>query len=152
MTFKSAGAFGYTITLPFGRHSYAIQSPPVEVGYRLIETTQAAARAQQLLEQANDLAPNDPRLVDLQMEIEELQASLVVGDNEQDDYLAQLLGPAYEQMKANQEPWELVKLAAATVSVWVISSREDAEVFWNSGGRRQGPNSPSDRKTRATSK
>lgn len=139
MAFRNADAYGYTITLPFPQgRSYTIQSPPVEVGHYLIETTQSAAQVQRLLSEIDDLPPGDPRLVEIQDELVALQDSLTIPDDQQDDYLASLLGAdVYAAMRNAKEPWELVKLAAATVSVWVIANRDAAEEYWNNGGRRR---------------
>ena len=159
MAFQSASRFGYSITLPFSSaRTYRIPSPPVEIGNFMIESAQLASDRVALtvqLAQASDeiekLPEDDPRRAVLSDEIEsavrdleELATRLTVPDGMEKDYFRSILGDAYDKMVENQEPIELVKLAASTVSVWVLSGREDAEEFWNAGGRRNPLKAPRD--------
>ena len=155
MAFKNASAFGFTITLPFGSHEYTIQSPNVEVGHALVNTTVAAGRAVEMSRELENMAENDPQRQELIEAINELASSLELPDAMTNEYFQSILGPAYDEMKANGEPYELLKLAAATVSVWVINGREAAEQYWNNGGRPNPRRTPQDRRRRtktATSK
>lgn len=147
MAFKNAEAFGFTLKLPVGQRIYEIQSPPVEVGYTLINTTVAAGRAKEIVEAIADMAEDDPAREEAQRELAEMMQDLEVPDYMTKDYFRQILGSAYDEMTANREPYELVKLAAATVSVWVINGREAAEDYWNGGGRPRNPRkAPRDRR------
>lgn len=167
MAFKSAERFGYSITLPFSaERSYRIESPSVTVGQYMIESTQLAGERLQLLQElaelqerlSGDLSPEAEKRAEkdaelLQSRLQALAEALTVPDEMQEDYLHGILGAAFDEMKANGEPFELVKLAASTVSVWVLQGREAAEDFWNNGGRH--PNShrrPQDRKARGRRK
>ena len=156
MAFKNASAFGYSITLPFGQNSYTIQSPNVEVGHALVNTTVAAGKAYEMSQALADMAPDDPDRQALIDALEELAASLELPDAMTTEYFQSILGPAYDEMKANGEPYELLKMAAATVSVWVINGLALAEEYWNNGGRRPNPRrTPRDRRQKtkkATSK
>lgn len=161
MAFQSASRFGHSITLPFGPgRSYRIPSPPVDVGNFMVETTQIAGQRVALtielgafLDEIKDLPEDDPRRDGLMTSIEEnqkliasLAERLTVPDEMEKDYFRSVLGEAYDKMVENKEPYELVKLAASTVSVWIIRGREDAESFWNSGGRVDPPKAPQDRR------
>lgn len=50
------------------------------------------------------------------------------------------------QMKANGEPWEIIRLAAETAQTWVTDGWEAAEAHWNNEGRPEGkaPTAPQD--------
>lgn len=147
MAFKSADRFGYNITLPFGEHSYRIPSPPVDVGNFMVETTQMTGKRIALLAQLDGLAEDDPERKDIERQLEDVTGVLTIPDEVEGDYFRAVLGPAYDEMTDNREPFELVKLAAATVSVWVLQGREEAEEFWNAGGRHPSPRrAPQDRK------
>lgn len=154
MAFKDASAFGFTITLPFGQRSYTINSPDVEVGHALVSTTVAAGTAYDIAEKLSELSEEDAEYDRLRQRLDELTNDLTIPDSVSGDYFKSILGPAYDEMVANHEPYELVKLAASTVSVWVISGRDAAEAFWNNGGRPPRPRrTPQDRRRRtATSK
>lgn len=45
-----------------------------------------------------------------------------------------ILGPVLDEMKANNEPAEMIKAASQTVWLDFLYDRETAEQFWNSGG------------------
>lgn len=166
MAFQSATRFGYSITLPFsGSRKYTIQSPPVDVGNFMIESTQLSGQRvalsmelMKLLKEQQDLPEDadektrvdlDGRIVDVSNAMNALTEKLTIPDEMEADYFRAILGPAYDQMLENKEPFELVKLAASTVSVWVVSGRDDAESFWNNGGRPDRPQkAPQDRRTK----
>ena len=154
MAFQSASRFGYSITLPFtSARTYRIKSPDVEIGNFMIESSQLASdrvaltvQLAQVSDEYNALEENDPRRAVLQDQLEEatrdleaLADRLTVPDGMESDYFRSILGEAYDKMVENKEPIELVKLAASTVSVWVLSGREDAEEYWNAGGRHRNP-------------
>ena len=149
MAFKNASAFGFSITLPVGDRQYTIQSPSVEIGHALVQTTVTAGQATQLAELLEDLPEGDPAAEEIRAKIRELASELQVPDSMERGYLQDILGDAYDEMKANGEPYEVVKLAAATVSVWVINGREAAEAYWNAGGRPP-RRAPRDRRKRKT--
>lgn len=147
MAFRNANHFGYNITLPFGKHSYLIPSPPVDVGNFMVETTQLTGKRIALLAQLDGLTEDDPERKDIERQLEDVTDVLTIPDEVEGDYFRAVLGPAYDEMTTNREPFELVKLAAATVSVWVLQGREEAEAFWNAGGRHPSPRrAPQDRK------
>lgn len=149
MAFKNADRFGYTITLPFGEHSYRISSPPVDVGNFMVETTQLTGTRIALLARLDDLAEDDPEREDIERQLGEVTDVLTIPDEMEGSYFRAVLGPAYDEMTSNREPFELVKLAAATISVWVLQDRETAEEFWNAGGRHPSPRRvPQDRKAK----
>ena len=166
MAFKSADRFGFTITLPFSEtRKYLIQSPPVEVGNFMVESTQLAGQRvglalelSTLLEQqenlSEDASPEERDELDAKIEetkevLAAMTERLTVPDGMEDSYFESVLGDAYGKMVENGEPFELVKLAASTVAVWVLSGREDAEEFWNNGGRHRRPQkAPQDRKAK----
>ena len=149
MAFKNADQFGYTITLPFREHSYRIPSPPVDVGNFMVETTQLTGKRIALLTRLDGLAEDDPEREDIERQLEEVTDVLTIPDEMEGSYFRAVLGPAYDKMTANREPFELVKLAAATFSVWVLQDRETAEEFWNAGGRHPSPRRvPQDRKAK----
>ena len=160
MGFNNANRFGYHITLPFGDHSYRINSPSVEVGNFVVESTQLAAQRATLtvelisLLEEQEKAGEDvssettARIEEIRKEVAQLTADLTVPDDLETDYFRSILGPAYDEMISNKEPFELVKLAASTVSVWVLHGRDDAEEFWNNGGRPGNRRAPQDRKAK----
>ena len=164
MAFNSADRFGYEIVLPFREGvRYRVPSPPVEVGNFMVESAQltrervtllmeSAVLAEQLEEagKAGDdeqVAQLTGQLEDNRDRVADLTDRLTIPDEVQGDYFASILGPAYAEMCANREPFELVKLAASTVSVWVLQGRDEAEAYWNSGGRpSRPPKAPADHK------
>lgn len=162
MAFKSASRFNYSITLPFGEgRSYRVASPPVEVGNFMVESTQLnATRAALVLEltsivgdypEGDELQDADAaRVAEIEAQLEELTARLTVPDEMVEDYFRSVLGDAYDAMTEAREPFELVKLAASTVSVWVLSGLEEAERFWNEGGRVNPQKAPQDRRRKAS--
>lgn len=170
MGFRNAKQFGFSITLPFGEHSYTIPSPSVEVGNYLAATTQLAVQRDQLMREAltvgadrAKLDDDDPKAAELDAELERLRGEfdkldegLQLPEEMEGEHFEAVLGEAYGKMVANHEPFELVKLASATVMVWVLQSREAAEEYWNSGGRANPPKAPQDRQAkrskRSTSK
>jgi hypothetical protein len=62
-------------------------------------------------------------------------AGLQLDDDAERDFNRRLLGEQYDQMLADQVPWEFVKIAAKTVFTWTIQDRDAAEAFWARGGR-----------------
>ena len=165
MAFQNASRFGYTIVLPVGNRRYTIQSPPVDVGTFLLESTQLAgqrigltAELGAFLEELSGLSEDNAEgRARLEAAIKENQEALAVLNDRltvptamEENYFAAVLGEdVYARMRENNEPIEVVKLAASTVSVWVLQGREDAELFWNSGGRVDPPKAPQDRKAKA---
>lgn len=169
MAFKSADRFGYVISLPFvagdPARNYRIKSPSIEVGNFMIESTQLAGERMSLSLNLTNLLeklavlPEDAseeEKINLQAEIEDatkllndIAQRLTIPDEMESDYFRAILGPAYDAMIENKEPFELLKLAASTVSVWVVSGRDAAEEYWNNGGRPSRPQrAPQDRRTK----
>ena len=102
MAFKNADRFGYTITLPFGEHSYRISSPPVDVGNFMVETTQLTGKRIALLARLDGLAEDDPEREDIERQLEEVTDVLTIPDEMEGDYFRAVLGPAYDETTDDQ--------------------------------------------------
>lgn len=139
MGFTSTNRFGYSISLPILGKTYDIPSPDYDTGMWLTETVTAGARIRAALDKGEDV-PDDA-----------VAALHLDGDNEVDFY-TRCLGTALAEMRANKVPLEAIKLAAATVVIWVTQDRVAAEKYWNADGRADSPKAPADRKPKTTKK
>lgn len=153
MTTKPANRFGFTLDLRVDDdHVYSVASPPIDVGRHIVEMTEALTRVEGLLSTDSKL-PAEERKGDDAVP-DELKAMLQdlhdrTPDAIRKDQLRAYLGDAYDRMVEDGMPFEVVKLAAGTVAVWVQTNRETAEEYWNNGGRRPNPRRvPADRRTK----
>jgi hypothetical protein len=132
MAFKQLEEFfDAQITLPIRGKKYVIESPDAETGL-LCQRIMASA--------ATVMAGGEIS--------EEDTAKIRLDDEEERDLYERLLGAAWGQMFADKVPWTLVKHAGSTALVWVTSSREEAEAFWEAGPKPE-PKAPQDRKAPA---
>lgn len=115
---------GFTLDLTVDdEHTYSIKSPPIEVGAYMVELSG-------LLAQIERYATEDEVPTELRDRLAALEAPEAMQENEP----RALLGDAYEAMAADGMPYEVFKLAAASVTIWVRADRDAAIAFWESGG------------------
>lgn len=152
---KPAARFGFTLSLRVDDdHVYEVPSPSVEVGAYAVEMGEALETVTRILA-ADAERPEEERLGDAAVpekvtervkQIAERAPEVLTSKGQ---FRAYLGDDVYEQMVADGMPFEVVKLAVATVSVWVQSSREAAIAYWDNGGRPRPPRkAPTDRRTK----
>ncbi|MFK0062615.1 hypothetical protein ACIQTN_25735 [Streptomyces werraensis] len=91
---------------------YRIEDPPAEDGIRIERITTLAARLA-----AGQTRENLP----------------VLDDDEERDLYRMCLGDAYDEMLADGVGWAQFKHVAMTAMFWVISDKETAQEFWQTG-------------------
>lgn len=118
------------LDLPIKGTTYRVPSPSIETGLWCQNVVEVAAA----VKAGRDISDNDV-------------ARMKLDDDQERDFNARILGPAYDEMLAAAVEWEYVKLAARTVFVWVVQDRDTAETFWSRAGRPEAPRpAPQDRK------
>lgn len=129
--------YNTTIDLPIKGKTYSIESVDAETGLWAQRMMSAAGLVEQAEESGKDITS------------EEI-ASLRLDDKQEIDLYRRLMGEAYDQMLADKVPWEWVKLAGTTTLIWCVSTRDEAEKFWNAGGSPEAKRpEPQDRKAPA---
>jgi hypothetical protein len=113
MAFEALGdLLDESLRLPIDGRTYTIPAPSAQTGLRVQAIVQVAATAAgggEVDEQA-------------------------LGDAAEMDLYRDLLGPAYDDMLADNVSWPALKHAARTVIVWIVQDVEAAERVWASGG------------------
>ena len=121
MATKALNRFGFTLSLRVDdEHVYTVKSPPAALGQFIVELTNMLQQAEAFADQGK---PIPDKLTD---RLKRLTDEAPEGF----DSPAALLGDAYAAMEADGMPYEVVKLAAATVGVWLHSDLETAEESW----------------------
>lgn len=118
-------------------HTYTVKSPSIKVGAFIIEASNVI-ESLAACEEKGEEAP--PELLEA---VKRVQKGDAFGDESEDQYRA-ILGPVYDEMVDDGQPFEVLRMAMSTVMIWVKASREEAIKFWDEGGR---PN-PTNRATR----
>lgn len=123
---KYLNRFGFTLDLAVDpEHTYTVSSPRADIGAYLVELTGIMTRI-------DTYSSRDEPIPDkLQESLEALKAP----DDYAADQIKAVLGPVYDQMLADNMPFEVVRTAAATIMVWVNTDMETAREFWDRGGR-----------------
>ena len=103
--------------LPIHGKTYAVKSPPYEVGLKATHLWTIGAAVGQGVEVSD---------ADLK--------SLELSDDDEHDMLVRLLGDTYAEMTADGLPWIWVRHAGITIMFWVVLDRAAAESFWESPG------------------
>lgn len=143
MVTASLSKFKFVLTLVVDdEHRYDVKSPSVVIGAHINEMASLLMEAESYVDRGEDLPER------LNARLEKLSES-APKEFEEDSYRV-MLGDAYDKMVEDGMPWEVVKLAAATVGVWVRTDAETAEEFWSSGGRPKAKR-PADRKRKTNS-
>jgi len=106
------------LPIPSGKHPggrvYRIPDPPADLGARVARLVTSAIAAYQTGE-----AP-DVEILD---------------DNDERDIVERLLGPAYEEMRADGVRWSYIRHAGVTAMFWVAVGEDAAREYWESAGR-----------------
>lgn len=123
--------FDSSLRLPVRGKTYVIESPDARTGLWCQRIVALSAKAK-----AGSLDDDDA-------------AALQLDDDEERDLFERLLGPAFEEMVADNLPWEHVKHCGLTALIWAAGNVEAAEEFWASGGDPKAQ--PQDRKKSAKS-
>ncbi len=143
MATRPASRFSFSMDLVVDEeHTYTVKSPSIEVGTFLVEFSGLLERAEAILETEEEIPE------ELEQQVEELKPP----ESMRTDQYHALLGAAYDQMVSDGMPFEVLKLAAATVAVWVKTDMQTAEEFWNSGGRVPKANRAARRKKTTSSR
>lgn len=91
------------------------------------------------------------------LEVSDAQrARLLLDDEAERSFVHLMLGPTYDEMKADGVPWQVVRLAAQTAYTYAAHGRTAAESVWNQGpqdrlGEPESPAKPKGRSGRRSS-
>jgi hypothetical protein len=116
--------FDDQLHLPVDGVIYHIPSPDHELGLWVTALVTTGMAVQQGI----DIDPSR-KLPQLRFEGEE-------GDDNSDEgkLYQRMLGPAYDQMRANGVSWAKIKFVNETVMIWIAGGVDMAEAHWNGGG------------------
>lgn len=120
-----------TLSLPIRGKTYRVADPGVKTGLRAQATVAIAMK----VKQGQDVTPEDV-------------AGLKLDDDEEIEFTRSMLGDVFDEMAADDLPWEYVRHAAKTVFMWLISDRDEAATVWSTLGKQARPE-PKDRKAPA---
>ena len=135
MAFKDLDQyFDPTLVLPIKGKDYVIQPVDADTGLWVQTIFGVAGKAKQ----TGQVDPED---------LESLK--LHQGDNK--ELFPRLLGDTYQELIDDGVDWERIKVVAVTVMIWISTSEEAAEEFWNAGGKTP-PKAPTDRKPKKKKK
>ncbi|MEV0379809.1 hypothetical protein [Nonomuraea sp. NPDC050643] len=131
--------FDDSLRLPVGGKWYVIPAPDAEVGLlcqRLMHASLAAEQGETV---------EDPKLTEL--------AEIVLNDDEERDLYQRILGPVWDELRADKVTWPRIQHVGATALVWVAAGKDAAAKIWASGGAGEAPapNRATRRATAATS-
>lgn len=76
----------------------------------------------------------------LGVEADDDTVDAILSDDDEKDLYTRLLGPAWDEMIADEIPWMIMQHAGTTAMVWVVQGWAAAEEYWN----RQGGPDPKD--------
>ncbi|GAA5046581.1 hypothetical protein HNP84_009751 [Thermocatellispora tengchongensis] len=117
--------FDDSLPLPVGGKWYRIPAPDAEVGLlcqRLMHASLAAEQGE---------AVDDPKLTAL--------AEVVLTDDEERDLYQRVLGPVFDELRADGVSWPKIQHVGATALVWVAAGKDAAAKMWASGGMGEAP-------------
>lgn len=100
------------LVLPIGNRSYTIPPPSADTGVRVQRLMRAASKV------ANG--------ADVDTEL--------LGDADEEALYRDLLGTAYDTMRADNVNFPALKAAAQTVITWIVHDKATAERVWSAGG------------------
>lgn len=138
--------FDDTLTLPAGGKEYTIPAPDAELGL-WCQRLMSAAWSIQTGGQPEDIPPL-PALPDEEDQTPITATAKAEVPADQRLY-RRVLGPVWDQLKADAVSWPKIQLIAQTAVFWIGSGLEMAEQFWNSGGDPEAL-APSRRQRRST--
>lgn len=121
--------FDSSLRLPVRGKTYVIPSPDARTGLWCQRIIALAGKAKD-----GELTDDDA-------------AQLKLDDEEERNLFERLLGPAFEEMLADNLPWEHVKHCGMTALMWAAGNTDQAEAYWSSGGDPKA--APQDRKRSA---
>lgn len=102
------------------------------------------------------LAQDAKEALDAGQEIDLSAAQL--DDDEEEALYEQVLGEAYEELRADGVKNQRIKFVAQTAMIWIIADEDQAKRFWDAGGKGeaaaplQGPNRHTRRASAATAR
>ncbi|WP_433355635.1 DUF7426 family protein [Microtetraspora malaysiensis] len=117
--------FDDSLPLPIGGKWYRIPAPDAEVGLlcqRLMHAGMAAEPGEPV---------DDPKLNEL--------ASVVLNDDQERDLYQRVLGPVFDELRADGVTWPKIQHVGATATVWVAAGKEAAAKVWAAGGVGEAP-------------
>lgn len=109
--------FDPTLRLPIRGKVYVIKSVDAKTGIRLQRLFTVGAQA----------------VAGAEVSSEQL-ASLELDDSEEFELYQTVLGDAYDEMIADELPWDIIRHAGTTAFMWAAGNRQAAEDFWASPG------------------
>ncbi|NRQ31277.1 hypothetical protein HII36_05420 [Nonomuraea sp. NN258] len=133
--------FDDSLPLPVGGKWYRVPAPDAEVGLlcqRLMHAGLAAEQGQ---------AVDDPKLTEL--------VEVVLNDEEERDLYQRILGPTWDELRADGVSWPKIQHVGATALVWIAAGKDAAAKVWASGGttgEAPAPNRATRRATAAAAK
>lgn len=137
MSFKALDAFlDDTLTLPVtAEKKYVIQPVDAAVGLWVERISALAVDAQQERAGGPKIEPLTPDEV----------AALKPPGGDRKTLTETILGDALQEMLDDGVSHEVVKLVTATTMVWITAGKDEAEKYWNAGGRPKARKAPQDR-------
>ncbi|HUR06993.1 MAG TPA: hypothetical protein VM347_30920 [Nonomuraea sp.] len=117
--------FDDSLRLPVGGKWYVVPAPDAEVGLLCQRLMHASLQAEQ------GEAVDDPKLNEL--------AEVVLNDDEERDLYRRILGPVWNELRADGVSWPKVQHIGATALVWVAAGKDAAAKIWASGGAGEAP-------------
>lgn len=138
MSFNAYKSFLGPIELPIegrnGTKTYTIPPVPAELGLELQLIAEKSSEimriaiendeARQAAETAGEPAPEPTPLPDFELD----------HVDSREDITRRLLGPIYDEMRADGVPYEALVQAGQTATHDFLYGREAAEAYWNTGG------------------
>lgn len=102
-----------TLKLPVGEKTYVVESPDADTGL-WVHAMMGTALA--------------------------TDAGLVLDDDEEVNLFRRVLGPTYDEMRADKVRWPVLKRAGSTAVMWIAFGEDAAEAVWNGSAEGKAPN------------
>jgi hypothetical protein len=116
--------FDDALHLPVDGVVYDIPSPDHELGLWVTALVTTGMQVQQGID------------IDPKRKVPQLRFEGEEGDDNSDEgrLYARLLGPAYDELRANRVSWAKIKFVSETAMIWIAGGIDLAEAHWNGGG------------------
>lgn len=134
MALKDFTEFTTSLALPIQGKTYEIPPVSADLGAKLTLVAERAATIFQVAQRNQDAAKKAEEAGEEPSEPEPLPEFELEDDDAEADLQQKMLGPAYDQMVADNVPFMAIKIAGLTAYHDFLYGREAAEAFWNSGG------------------
>lgn len=129
MTFEDLDEFFVSdLPLPIGGKTYRIPSPSADVGLHCQLIADIGHR------QSTGLPVSEDDV-----------AMLRLDDDEEQQFYRRVLGPAFDEMAADEVAWSKIRHAAQTSFTWIVRGKAAAERVWREGEGQPARPAPQDR-------